>query len=351
MTESSVGMGVTTSQPPAAQSPLLEVSSLCTAFPTRTGVALAVAGVSFGVGAGECVGIVGESGSGKSMTCRSILGLVPRPGAIVAGSIRWRGQELVGASERRMRRIRGSEIGMIFQDPGSALNPVYTIGSQITETIVSQTGRGRSAARKDAVELLARVGIPSPRERSQAYAHQLSGGMRQRAMIALAICCNPTLILADEPTTNLDVTIQDQILQLLADLRAEHEMAMILVSHDLGVVSQTADRVAVMYAGHIVEQAPTRELFANTHHPYTRGLMRALPSLRPGTERDPLIPIEGQPPELDQLPPGCPFQPRCVYRRESCTEVDMSLESAGPGHLTACPFERAANGKRVADGA
>jgi oligopeptide/dipeptide ABC transporter ATP-binding protein len=325
----------------AAGGALLDVANLRTAFPTRRGISFAVAGISFTVGPGECLGIVGESGSGKSMTCRSILGLVPRPGAIVDGSIRWRGQELVGAGERRLRRVRGGEIGMIFQDPASALNPVYTIGSQIVETIVAHTDQSRAAARAAAVELLTRVGIPSPRERANAYPHQLSGGMRQRAMIALAIACGPSLILADEPTTNLDVTIQDQILHLLADLRAEQEMAMILVSHDLGVVSQTADRVAVMYAGHIVEQASTRELFARSCHPYTRGLIRALPSLEAGRERDRLIPIEGQPPELDRLPAGCPFQPRCPSRREECAQVDMTLLQMGADHVSACPFEPA----------
>jgi oligopeptide/dipeptide ABC transporter ATP-binding protein len=336
---------VTASLPDAAPGPgeaqrgaLLEVSELYTAFPTRSGVSFAVNGVGLTVAPGECLGIVGESGSGKSMTCRSILGLVPRPGAIVGGSVRWRGQELVGAGERRLRGVRGAEIGMIFQDPASALNPVYTIGGQIVETIVVHTGRGRAAARRDAVELLARVGIPSPAERAHAYPHELSGGMRQRAMIALAIACGPALILADEPTTNLDVTIQDQILVLLADLRAEQEMAMVLVSHDLGVVSQSADRVAVMYAGYLVEEAPTRDLFRRTRHPYTRGLMRAAPSMRPGSERDPLVPIEGQPPELDRLETGCPFQPRCPHRRDACAEVDMSLVPAGPAHVTACPF-------------
>jgi len=324
---------------------LLEVEQLRVAFPTAAGVAFAVAGVSFAVRPGECLGIVGESGSGKSMTCRSILGLVPKPGAIVAGSIRWRGRELVGAGERRLRRVRGAEIGMIFQDPASALNPVYTVGAQIVETIVSHTDHGRARARAEAVELLGRVGIPSPRTRFNAYPHQLSGGMRQRAMIALAISCGPALILADEPTTNLDVTIQDQILHLLADLREEQEMAMILVSHDLGVVSQAADRVGVMYAGHIVEEAPTRELFEHTHHPYTSGLMRALPSIRPGAQRDPLVPIEGQPPELDRLAPGCPFQPRCTHRRDDCAAVDTSLQPAGPEHRTACPFVRAADGR------
>src|SRR5262249_40306261 len=311
------------------------------AFPTRTGIAYAVAGVSFDLAPRECVGIVGESGSGKSMTCRSILGLVPRPGAIVDGSIRWRGQELVGAGERRLRRVRGGEIGMIVQDPASALNPVYTIGSQIVETIVTHTSRGRAAAQRDVIDLLGSVGIPSPKERSRAYPHELSGGMRQRAMIALAIACHPLLILADEPTTNLDVTIQDQILHLLADLRAEREMAMILVSHDLGVVSQAADRVAVMYAGHIVEEAPTADLFACAHHPYTKGLMRALPTLRLSTERNRLVPIDGQPPELDRLPAGCPLQHRSAYRRQDGQAAGMPLEQAGANQLTACPFERA----------
>ena len=346
MTDSTtVGVGASGARRESVRAALLEVEGLRVAFPTAAGVAFAVAGVTFAVHAGECLGIVGESGSGKSMTCRSILGLVPSPGAIVAGSIRWRGQELVGAGERRLRRIRGGEIGMVFQDPASALNPVYTIGAQLVETIVSHTEHGRARARAQAVELLGRVGIPSPRTRSHAYPHQLSGGMRQRAMIALAIACGPALILADEPTTNLDVTIQDQILHLLEALHQEQEMAMILVSHDLGVVSHAADRVAVMYAGHIVEEAPTRDLFDHTHHPYTMGLMAALPSIRPGTVRDPLVPIDGQPPELDQLPAGCPFQPRCAHRRDACATVDMLLEPAGKDHLTACPFVRAADGR------
>jgi oligopeptide/dipeptide ABC transporter ATP-binding protein len=291
----SASQAVAKQEDDAGRPALLEVSGLRTAFPTRAGIAYAVAGVSL---------------------------------------------ELVGAGERQLRRIRGGEIGMIFQDPASALNPVYTIGSQIVETIVTHTSRGRTAARRDVIDLLGSVGIPSPKERSGAYPHELSGGMRQRAMIALAIACHPLLILADEPTTNLDVTIQDQILHLLADLRVEREMAMILVSHDLGVVSQTADRVAVMYAGHIVEEAPTADLFACAHHPYTSGLMRALPTLRLSTERNRLVPIDGQPPELDRLPAGCPFQPRCAYRRRECQDVDMSLEQVGASHLSACPFER-----------
>jgi oligopeptide/dipeptide ABC transporter ATP-binding protein len=318
---------------------LLEVRDLYTAFPTASGVAFAVHGVTLSVRAGESLGIVGESGSGKSMTCRSILGLVPRPGAVVGGSITWRGQELVGASERHLRRVRGREIGMIFQDPASALNPVFSVGAQIAETIATHTELRGAKARAEAVDLLGRVGIPSPRERYNAFPHQLSGGMRQRAMIALAVSCRPALILADEPTTNLDVTIQDQILHLLSDLREERGMALVLVSHDLGVVSQTADTVAVMYAGYIVEQALTDALFSGTRHPYTRGLVRAQPSLRPGSVREALVPIDGQPPELDRLPPGCPFQPRCPLQRDACAEVAMTLIPVGADHVTACPFD------------
>jgi peptide/nickel transport system ATP-binding protein len=315
--------------------PILEVRSLKTAFPTARGVALAVNNVSLSVAAGETKGIVGESGSGKSMTCRSILGLVPWPGQIIGGSVLWKGRELVGLPERKLRAIRGPEIAMIFQDPTSALNPVFTIGEQIAETMRVHLKLRSRQARREATELLGRVGIPSPRERYRAYPHQLSGGMRQRAMIAIAISCRPQLVLADEPTTNLDVTIQDQILNLLADLQAEYGMALVLVSHDLGVVAQNADSVAVMYSGFIVEQAPTASLFPDCRHPYTAGLIRALPSMR-GRAGAPLEPIPGQPPELDALVAGCPFQPRCRFAREACSEVDMQLR--GDGHLSACPF-------------
>ena len=322
----------------AADRPLLEINNLTTAFPRRDDVALAVRDVSLSLRAGEVLGLVGESGSGKSVTLRSILGLVPSPGAIVAGSIRLDGRELVGARESELRAVRGTVVSMISQDPASALNPVFTIGEQIAETVRVHLGLGRAAARAEALRLLERVGIPSPRERLGAYPHELSGGMRQRAMIATAIACRPRLILADEPTTSLDVTIQDQILRLLADLRDEYGAAMILVTHDLGVVAQNADTIAVMYAGHVVELAPTATLFETPGHPYTRGLIRALPKLAAGGRRQPLTPIPGQPPDIGSPLRGCPFQPRCPYVRDDCAGVDMRLLEIGTAQLGACPF-------------
>jgi peptide/nickel transport system ATP-binding protein len=318
--------------------PLLRISGLTTAFPRRDAVSLVVRNLSLELDSGQVLGLVGESGSGKSITLRSILGLVPSPGAIVAGSVSLDGVELVGLSQRALRRFRGRVVSMIFQDPASALNPVFSIGDQIAETVRAHLDVSRTEARAEALTLLERVGIPSPRTRLRAYPHELSGGMRQRAMIATAIACRPRLILADEPTTNLDVTIQDQILHLLAELRAEQGAAMILVSHDLGVVAQNADVIAVMYAGWIVERASTRALFENPRHPYTRGLIGALPTLRTGSERQPLTPIPGQPPDVAALPEGCPFQPRCPLARDACADVDMHLIESAPGHVTACPF-------------
>ncbi|HUE28666.1 MAG TPA: ABC transporter ATP-binding protein [Solirubrobacteraceae bacterium] len=323
---------------PTSTQAALEIHDLTVAFPTQHGVAIVVAGVSLSVAAGEVKGIVGESGSGKTMLCRAILGLIPWPGAIVHGEIRWKGQDLVKASGRQLRRIRGLEVSMIFQDPASALDPVFTIGDQIAEPLRVHRGMSRREAEREAIELLGRVGIPSPRERFHAYPHQLSGGMRQRAMIAIAISCRPELILADEPTTSLDVTIQEQILGLLADLRDELGMSMILVSHDLGVVAQNADSMTVMYAGHTVETGPTGALFAGTRHPYTAGLIDALPSIEVRKVRLPLAPIPGQPPALDELPLGCPFAPRCSHAAARCREVDMSMRLIEGTHTTACPF-------------
>ncbi len=316
----------------------LELRGLTVAFPTRAGLAVAVNNVSLTVEPGHVTGIVGESGSGKTMICRAILGLVPRPGAILAGEIRWRGRDLVSAQPSALRRVRGREIAMIFQDPGSALDPLFTIGDQIAEPLRAHRGLSRSSAEKEAVELLGRVGIPSPRERVNAYPHHLSGGMRQRAMIAIAISCKPELMLADEPTTSLDVTIQDQILGLLAELREEYGMSMVLVSHDLGVIAQNADSVAVMYSGSIVETAPTRQIFSATRHPYTAALIQALPSIHVEEPRKIPEPIPGQPPSLDDLPPGCPFAPRCGYVTDACQGVDMTRVTVGAGHDTACPF-------------
>jgi len=344
--QSGAGRGQTVARPGAPEggaheqsaTAALELRELTVAFPTRTGLAIAVNGVSLTVAPGKVTGIVGESGSGKTMICRAILGLIPWPGAILGGEIRWRGADLVSASRSALRRVRGREIAMIFQDPSSALDPVFTIGDQISEPLRVHLGLSRSAAEKEAIELLGRVGIPSPRERYNAYPHQLSGGMRQRAMIAIAISCKPELVLADEPTTSLDVTIQDQILGLLAELRDEYGMSMVLVSHDLGVVAQNADSVAVMYSGSVVETAPTRAIFSATRHPYTAALIQALPSIHVSEPRVALEPIPGQPPSLDSLPPGCPFAPRCRYTTDACREVDMTRVPVGPEHETACPF-------------
>jgi oligopeptide/dipeptide ABC transporter ATP-binding protein len=318
---------------------VLEVRGLTTVFPTGSGVAVAVNRVSFNVGLGTTTGIVGESGSGKSMTCRSILGLVPSPGAVVSGSVLWKGKELVGATDRELRKIRGLEIAMIFQDPTSALNPVLSVGDQIGEVLRVRLGQKRASARRQGIALLRRVGIPAAEHRYDAYPHELSGGMRQRAMIALAISSRPELILADEPTTALDVTIQDQILNLLAELQAEYGMSMVLVSHDLGVVAQNADSVVVMYAGYAVENAPTAEILQRYRHPYSEGLIQAVPTVAPEKAREPLLPIPGQPPELDALPAGCPFQPRCSYRRAGCEQVSMHLVELASGHESACPFD------------
>ena len=317
---------------------LLEVKNLHTAFPTAHGSVMAASGVSFALAGNETKGIVGESGSGKSITLRSLLGLVPEPGRVIEGEVLWDGRDLLTLPAAELRAIRGREIGLIFQDPTSSLNPVYTIGEQIAETLRVKLGMPSRDARNRAAELLDHVGIPAAKSRLGSYPHELSGGMRQRVMIAIAIACRPRLLLADEPTTALDVTIQDQILALLAELQHEFGMAMILVSHDLGVVAQNCDSVAVMYAGHIVEDAPAKALFGAPRHPYTIALLEALPSIRsPGT-RGRLHQISGQPPDLAQLPEGCPFRPRCPATRDACSAVGMELVTVGPAHQTACPF-------------
>ena len=336
-----VGASAAEEGPAAAAVPLLEVESLYTAFPTAHGSVMAASGVSFSLAERETKGIVGESGSGKSITLRSLIGLVPEPGRVIEGSVRWAGRDLLSLKPAELRAIRGREISLIFQDPTSSLNPVYTIGEQIAETLRIKLGMSSRAARARAVELLDHVGIPAAKSRLGAYPHELSGGMRQRVMIAIAIACKPRLLLADEPTTSLDVTIQDQILSLLAELQDEFGMAMILVSHDLGVVAQNCDSVAVMYAGHIVEDAPARDLFESPRHPYTAALLEALPSIRaPGT-RGRLRQISGQPPDLSRLPEGCPFRPRCAHVRDACSEVTMEPVAVGSRHTTACPFTAA----------
>jgi oligopeptide transport system ATP-binding protein len=314
------------------------VRDLVTVFPARDGVVAAANGVSFHVYAGETLGLVGESGSGKSVTCRSVLRLVPHPGEIISGSILFGGLDLLALSARELRRVRGSEISMIFQDPMSSLNPVYTVGDQIAEPLRLHRKMGRKQARQEAIRLLDRVGIPSAAERLDAYPHEFSGGMRQRVMIAIAISCRPKLLLADEPTTALDVTIQDQILALLRELQAEEGMAIVLVSHDLGVIAQASSRVTVMYAGYVAEQAATADLFQRPRHPYTVALLNALPELAARRSGRRLVPIEGQPPDLAVLPPGCPFAPRCPHSDGGRRDVSMALEEVAPGHLTACPY-------------
>ena len=306
--------------------PLLEVTNLATHFFTGAGVVRAVDGISFSIGAGEAIGIVGESGCGKSVTVLSLMRLIATPpGRTVSGSIRFAGRDLLKLSDEEMRHVRGNEMAMIFQDPMTSLNPVLPIGLQIVEGLEFHTGMTRTLARRRAAELLDLVGIPSASKRLDDYPHQFSGGMRQRVMIAMAISCEPKLLVADEPTTALDVTIQAQILELLRRLRRDLGMALILITHDLGVVAGICDRVNVMYAGKIIESAEVDESFGDPRHPYTLGLLNSVPRIdRPiGAE---LVPIEGMPPDLIAVPPGCPFAPRCVFRLPECTEIVPPLE-------------------------
>lgn len=318
--------------------PLLKIDELSVGFANPRGVALPVRDVTLAVMPHQTLGLLGESGSGKSMTLRAILGLVPYPGEVVSGDIRWDGATLPVRNEKAIRKFRGSEISMVFQDPTSCLNPVHTVGNQLVETIRNGRAISRKAARAEAVTLLADVGIPSPERRLAAYPHQLSGGMRQRVMIALAISSQPRLLLADEPTTALDVTIQDQILQLLGRLKQERGMSVILVSHDVGVVAQHSDVIAVMYAGRVVEFGTADQVINSPRHPYTRGLLGAVPSLEVTETRQPLRSIPGYISSLMDLPPGCPFQPRCALHRDECASVDMRLDRSFPQHGSACPF-------------
>ncbi|HMA03434.1 MAG TPA: ABC transporter ATP-binding protein, partial [Gemmatimonadaceae bacterium] len=297
--------------------PLLSVEELRTYFRTTAGVARAVDGVSFSIAANESVGVVGESGCGKSVTSLSLLRLIQRPGAIEPGSkIEFEGTDLLSLDDESMRRIRGNRIAMIFQEPMTALNPVFTVGAQLAEVPRVHQSISRSDAWARAIEMLGTVGIPDPAERAHAYPHQLSGGMRQRVMIGMALMLSPSLLIADEPTTALDVTIQAQILELLAELRARTAMSVLLITHDLGVVAESTSRVIVMYAGEIVEQAGVRELFARPHHPYTEGLMAAMP--RAGTKRERLAVIPGAVPSPYEWPDGCRFHERCPYAWERC---------------------------------
>ncbi len=306
---------------------LLEVQNLQTQFPTRGGLVKAVNDVSFFIDAGELVGLVGESGCGKSITALSLMRLISPPGKIAGGSIKFKGEELLKASENRMREIRGDDVSMIFQDPMTSLNPVYTVGEQIAEALRLHRKLDKKAAWKQAIEAMREVSIPDPARRADDYPHQLSGGMRQRVMIAMALACDPELLIADEPTTALDVTIQAQILELLNELRQTRKLAVLLITHDLGVVAEVADRVCVMYTGKIVEESPVAELFAKPKHPYTQGLLRSVPKLRGiGEAKETrLATIEGTVPSPTNLPNGCHFAPRCEFRMEVCTHGTIPL--------------------------
>ena len=316
--------------------PLLVVDDLHTSFRTSRGTVQAVDGVSLSVGRGKTLGVVGESGSGKTVLARSIMGLLPANDVIKSGTVHFAGHELTAMDDDHLRQVWGAELSMIFQDPMTALNPVKRIGRQITESLRLHLNVDRKEANATAVELLRSVGIPSPEERVRWYPFQLSGGMRQRVMIAIALACAPRLVMADEPTTGLDVTVQAQILDLLADLQRERHMAVILVTHDLGVVANRADDIVVMYAGRIVEQAPTHTLFNDTHMPYTRALMDSIPRLSDSSGTR-LHAIAGRPPDLIHPPKGCRFAPRCPYAQDKCRQIEPPLRTAGSAdHLFAC---------------
>ena len=315
-------------------SSLLAVRDLRTSFFLEGGEARAVDGVSFSLDAGRVLGLVGESGCGKSVTALSLMRLVPPPGRIVAGEVRFDGRDLLPIAEAEMRTVRGAGIAMVFQEPMTSLNPVFTVGNQIAEAVRLHRPVSRHEAWARAVELLGEVGIPDPATRARAYPHQLSGGMRQRVMIAMAISCEPRVLVADEPTTALDVTIQAEILDLLGELRRRRGMALLLITHDLGVVAQQADEVAIMYAGRIVEHASVLEIFDRPLHPYTQALFRSIPGV--GGRRERLQPIPGQVPDLLRLPSGCTFRDRCERVIDECAAVVPPLEVKAPAHTAAC---------------
>jgi peptide/nickel transport system ATP-binding protein/oligopeptide transport system ATP-binding protein len=316
---------------------LLSVKNLRTYFYTSDGVSRAVDGVSFEVAKGMTLGIVGESGCGKSVTAMTILRLIPEPpGKVVSGSITYKGQNLLKFSNRQMRDIRGDEISMIFQEPMTSLNPVFTVGEQIAEVFRVHRRLSRREAWSEAIRMLDTVKIPVPKQRAGEYPHQMSGGMRQRAMIAMALACDPDLLIADEPTTALDVTVQAQILQLMEDLKQKFESSIMMITHDLGVIAEIADEVVVMYAGQIVERAPVRELFADPQHPYTQGLLKSIPKIDEITSGKPLVPISGNVPEPTAQPPGCRFHPRCPFVKEECKSGSIAMRQVGEKHMARC---------------
>ncbi|WP_308637452.1 ABC transporter ATP-binding protein [Paenibacillus silvisoli] len=320
-------MGMTTER-------LLSAKDLKVSFYTRDGENQAVRGVSFHIDAGETVGIVGESGSGKSVTAKALMGLIPPPGKVHQGEITFDGQSLSGLSEKEWRRLRGNRIAMVFQDPMTALNPVQRIGKQMAEVITRHRGLKPKEALAEAIEMLRQVGITEPERRVRQYPHEFSGGMRQRVMIAMALSCQPELLIADEPTTALDVTIQAQILDLLKGLKERSRTAIALITHDLGVVAQVCSRVVVMYGGMVMEEGPVEEIFYRPRHPYTQGLLRSLPK-RDNGFKERLVPIEGTPPNLLDPPPGCPFMARCPHAMDKCAGLPPVTE-VSPGHRSLC---------------
>jgi oligopeptide/dipeptide ABC transporter ATP-binding protein len=315
---------------------LLEIDSLRIEFPGRPDPLVAVKGVDLTLEPGEVLGLVGESGSGKSLTCRAVMRMVPEPGEI-SGSVRFDGEDVTSLGRSKLRDFRAHSVGMIYQNPFGSLNPVLRVGDQIAETLRVNRGMARKAAKAEAVALLDRVGIDDPERRARAYPHELSGGMCQRVMIAIATAPNPRLMLADEPTTALDVTTQAQILDLLGQMRAEQGMAMLLVSHDFGVIAQSCDRVAVMYGGHIVETGPVETIYHEPEHPYTRALLDSVPELDSAGNVQRRAALAGHPPELSDVLPGCVFAPRCAHARPGCESISMKLQGLGGDHATACP--------------
>ena len=317
--------------------PLLTIDGLRVEFDTPYGLVVGVRDAGLSIYPGEIVGLVGETGSGKTLFCRSVMRLIPSPGRITAGRVEFEGRDVLRMSTRDLRAFRARDVGMIYQDPFSSLNPVFRIGHQLTETLRLNLGLGKTEASKRALQLLSDVGIPDPERRALSYPHEFSGGMRQRVMIALATASQPRLLLADEPTTALDVTTQAQILALLTQLNKESGMGVLLVSHDFGVIAQVCDRVAVMYGGYMVETAPVEAIYKGAQHPYTRGLLESIPRIESAGRSTRLPVIRGMPPDPTEPPPGCVFEPRCPYAQPSCSTVSMALEAVGPGHASACP--------------
>ena len=331
----------------STESALLEVQDLRVEFPTRRGTLVAVDGVSLSIAPGEVLGVVGESGAGKSMTGNAVIGLLEPPGRVAAGEIHLEGERIDNLPYEKMRRIRGRRIGAIFQDPLTSLNPLYTVGRQLVETITTHLTLSEREARNRAIALLEEVGIPAAAERIDHYPHQFSGGMRQRVVIALALCAEPRLIIADEPTTALDVSIQAQIITLLKRLCHEHGTAVMLVTHDMGVIAETADRVAVMYAGRIVEVGPVRDVVTRAQHPYTQGLMGSIPKV--GHDVDRLIQIDGAMPRLTEIPPGCAFNPRCAEAGPRCHAERPILEAAEASQVACWKYDPSGTGAPARD--